>query len=296
MTNIEFPRYENIGVVTDPGIDDIIALSLLDKLVPGSPVNIIPTFGNAPVEVTGQNAREFISAVAPHWKFINGAGIPQNGKLECQYPDYFHGPDGVWGIHPDIKNLKLPSDGQIKDGYVFSIGPMTAVAGLVKTGQVNELTVMGGAFEIEGNETPYAETNIRFDPDAAAEVFKIVKPNTVRVVPLDVTRKVAWSLDTVKSIPESNAMSAWVKQMLMTWFEKGSHEREEVFNLHDPLAVYLAFFPEHAVWKKTGVSVVVDGEQRGRTIYDAGSPSVNIALKLYDGAKIADRIFRLLFE
>jgi purine nucleosidase len=296
MTLKETDRIRETTIITDPGIDDVIALALLKKMEPEIPVTVVPTFGNAPLETTSKNAEDFILSSAPHWNLAEGSGVPQNGVLECPYPYYFHGPDGVWGIHPALPKHQSVHEGVTQKGYVYSIGPMTAVARMMKEGQIQEMTVMGGAFGIGGNETDYAETNIRFDPDAAEEVFRIARPNTIRIVPLDVTRQVAWDRKTVESIPARDATSQWIKQMLLAWFDHGSHDREVSFNLHDPLAVYLSYHPEHATWVTSGVSVTLDGVERGRTLYDINNPVVQIATNVDNGTMIAQDIYTILFS
>ena len=155
---------------------------------------------------------------------------------------------------------------------------------------------MGGAFKIEGNETKYAETNIAFDPDAAKCFFEEVNDADVKVVPLDVTRKVYWSKAQVENIPERDEVNIWLKNLLFTWFDKYNHDREKDFNLHDPLAVYLDFFPENAKWVTSGVSVNVDGEKRGQTVLSTENFDCQIALDLQDSKKIADEIYTIIFN
>lgn len=92
----------NYTIISDPGIDDLVALVLLYKLMPQAKNNLVSTFGNAPEEITSKNAKEFISFVAGSWSFIHGSKVQLNGAVERPWPDYFHGPDGVWGIHPKV--------------------------------------------------------------------------------------------------------------------------------------------------------------------------------------------------
>ena len=172
---------------------------------------------------------------------------------------------------------------------------MTDASAYIGHASCDAVTVMGGAFTIPGNETPHAETNIAFDPDAAAVFFSSFHTLNVHVVPLDMTRKVIWSKKTVAQIPATTPQAAWIKHMLLTWFAKYSHEREGDFNLHDPLAVYLTFFPEHATWIKSGIEVVTKGIKRGQTVLNPTNPVCQIAWELDNPEAIAEHIFSLLF-
>lgn len=283
-------------ITSDPGIDDLVALMLLTKLTYGQSHCLVSSFGNAPVDVTGKNAQEFISFVVPQWSYYQGASKPLNGTVEYPWPDYFHGPDGVWGIHPKVstKHVKSVKNYPTYDTLI-SLSPMTDALKMFECGNLKNVTIMGGAFTVPGNETPYAETNIAFDADSAAHFFKACRGAHVRVVPLDMTREVFWALETVQSIPETSPQSIWIKQVLLAWFNNYSHEREKDFNLHDPLAVYLTIFPEKATWISSGINVTVEGKKRGQTIAEMKNPLCEIAWKLSDPEGVAKNMFRLLF-
>lgn len=283
-------------ISSDPGIDDLIGLMLLAKLSGSLSHCLISSFGNGPIEVTGVNAKEFISFIAPTWSYFQGSQKPLNGLLEHPWPDYFHGKDGVWGVHPNINTKNIKIEQNYPDyQQLISLCPLTEANKILRMGKLQSATVMGGAFKIAGNETPFAETNIAFDPDAAAHFFATDAVTEVRVVPLDVTRKVKWSHKAVLSIPEDTESSIWIKKVLLKWFDKYNHEREKDFNLHDPLAVYLTFFPDHASWVKSGVKVETKGEKRGQTKLNLHAPSCEVALGLDQPQAIAQEIFDILF-
>lgn len=284
-------------IISDPGIDDLVALVLIHKLVPRVKNTLISTFGNASEEITSLNAKEFIAFVDTSWNFMNGTKLPLNGKVERPWPDYFHGPDGVWGIHPkvDIKNI-ISKELSITTKNVVSLATLTEPLKLLREKGIDEITIMGGAFKIEGNETKFAETNMAFDPDAAKYFFDEIKDTQVKLIPLDVTRQVYWSKEQIDNIPESNPVNIWLKKLLSAWFDNYNHDKEKDFNLHDPLAVYLEFFPDEANWIASGVSVIVNGESKGQTIYNDCNTSCNIALGLRNPKKISERIYSIVFN
>ncbi len=288
---------KNFTIISDPGIDDLVALVLLYKLLPNAKNCLIPTFGNASENLTAKNAKEFISFVAQSWGFKDGSRKPLSGKFEFPWPDYFHGPDGVWNIHPNVRTSTIK---KLKDypsnKSVISLGPLTDTYKLFKEKGFKEITIMGGAFNEKGNETDFAEFNIYGDSDSACKFFEECKGVKVKIVPLDVTRKVAWSKKQIDAIPETTKTNIWLKKLIQTWFEKYNHKKEENFNLHDPLAVYLNFFPDQSEWTKSGVEVITKGKQRGRTIFQQCNPICNVAAKMMDAKKTADEIYSLVFE
>lgn len=287
---------KNLTVVTDPGIDDLVALALLYKLSPRSKINLMATFGNASEEITARNVKEFVSFVAPSWEFTDGSNLPLNGKVEHKWPDYFHGDDGAWGVHPEVNISNIQSLKSDPDNPgVISLAPLTDAYKLCKKTKIRNMILMGGAFGVEGNETKYAETNIAFDPDSAHLFFNEFSNIKVKVVPLDVTRKVFWSLKQVNGIPETNKVNKWLKELLLTWFDKYDHNREKDFNLHDPLAVYLSQFPNETEWATSGVEVLIKGEMRGRTVFKNSNLTCEIAVSLKNPAAIADSIFEKVF-
>jgi inosine-uridine nucleoside N-ribohydrolase len=289
---------KNLTVISDPGIDDLIALVLLKKLGFKNNTCLISTFGNATENITAQNAKEYISFVSPKWQFMHGSSMPINNNIEHPWPDYFHGPDGVWGIHPKVNISKIkPLTEYPKNESVISLATLTDVFKLHKTIGLKNITIMGGAFSVEGNETQYAETNIAFDPDSAHNFFNQISSNVdVKVVPLDVTRKVYWTLDQVLKIPESGKINKWIKKLLLTWFDKYDHDKEKDFNLHDPLAVYLSLFPDKVKWYSSGVEVKIKGVKRGQTIFNSSNTSCKIAMDLGISSNISEDIFSIVFQ
>lgn len=286
----------NFTIISDPGIDDLVALSLLYKLTPRANCCLVSTFGNASEEITGKNAREFISFVASKWQFMHGSSMPYNHKLEHPWADYFHGSDGVWGIHPTVDISKVNSlTAYPKNENVISLATLTDVYKLSKINKFKNITIMGGVFNREGNETKYAETNIAFDPDSAHYFFSEFSNIKIRVVPLDVTRKVFWTIEMINKIPEVNKVNRWLKKLLLTWFDKYNHDKEKDFNLHDPLAVYLTYFPNEAIWITNGIEVITKGEKRGQTVINKGNPLCEVAINLKNPVAIANSIFEKVF-
>ncbi|QQR63625.1 hypothetical protein IPH70_03910 [Candidatus Roizmanbacteria bacterium] len=73
---------KNFTVISDPGIDDLVALVLLYKLRSESKNCLVSSFGNAAETITARNAKEFISYVANDWQFVHGSALPLSGIVE----------------------------------------------------------------------------------------------------------------------------------------------------------------------------------------------------------------------
>ena len=270
----------------------MVALALLEKLAPNVNKLLISTFGNAPAELTAKNSEGFVGFMHNKWSYRQGEKLPLNGEIEHPWPVYFHGPDGLWNVRPPKTNKKAASRQIEINNFetLISLAPNTETYKLLKAQKPKKITLMGGAFEEKGNETPYAEFNFAFDPDAAQKIFENCKNIDVYLVPLDVTRKVTWTLEKVQSIPETSEMNKWLRKLLLAWFENYDHDKEKDFNLHDPLAVYLAFYPESIGWITSGVEVITEGKQRGRTVLSKDNPVCNVALYIDEPKTISEKI------
>ncbi|MDP3646197.1 MAG: nucleoside hydrolase [bacterium] len=282
-------------VVTDPGIDDTVALVLLWRLASDVSHTLVSTFGNVPEHHTADTIAKFIARIAPHWSWMHGATEPIQ-PLEHSWPTYFHGEDGLWGVKPAaaIGVEHNPHSEIYKD--VISLGPMTSVWNIAQKYSLRSLVVMGGAFSVLGNETQYAETNIAFDSDAAAAVFGMKNEMPITTIPLDVTKKIYWTKHDVMRIPESTLWGRWVKKFLLIWFEKYGDPHGVPFDLHDPVAVYAAVFPDAFVWLHANVTIITKGKERGRTQAGSINESSKIALGVKNAKKVAKDIFSLCFE
>lgn len=283
-------------IITDPGVDDLVALTLLNKLDPERN-SLISSFGNVPLEFTDQNAREFIAHSAPHWDYHKGSEKALNGKQNAKWAVFFHGKDGSWGVHPKVDSTKLNAlKGYPKNENVISLGPLTDLVKLQREVNLKKVMVMGGAFFVPGNETKYAEFNVATDPEAVSEFFKNTRGIDVLVVSLDGTGKTTWPFSMVKGIPETNETNIWLKKLLLAWF-RGFKDKNASFELYDPLAVYLNFYPEDAKWVKGDVEIILGGEKRGKAILKKNNESsVKVAIEIPNPEKVGQKIFDLIFN
>ena len=278
-------------VDTDPGTDDALALMMAmnspDLLVEG----ITTVGGNATLSETTDNALrmvEYLDGKQSAMPVSVGADRPLHGSFTHAY--HVHGSEGL-GVRlptPTLKSHGMSAVEFIRDRAaesagrltVIAIGPLTNVAAALDgrpdlADAFSEVVVMGGAFDVPGNITPYAEFNIHEDPWAANAVFGSEVP--VTLVGLDVTRRTSMHRRDGPQWFEGTSGSAQLgNRILANRFQERDDAQE--FYLHDPLAVAAAIDPAILTCRPAQVSVVTDGDERGRTLATYGDGTVRVAV------------------
>lgn len=195
-------------------------------------------------------------------------------------PIYWEGHEGYGLLEPEDSAL-TPADVHAVDFIVdrvmanpgeihlVAIGPLTNVAlALLKeprlASELASLTIMGGAVRGIGDlGLPYAEHNIKCDPEAAHVVFSSGAPITL--IPLDVTTKVEVDRDGVRQIrggatPFHDAVARQV-DLYPRFAGSGS-----TF-LHDPLALATVIRPDLVAVEQLHMTVELQSrEAAGMTL------------------------------
>ena len=276
---------------TDPGTDDALALMMAlnspDLMVEG----ITTVGGNATLSETTENAlrlMEYLEGPRSAIPVAVGADRPAKGLYSHAY--HVHGSEGL-GISLPVSTLKphgmnaveflrdsiSASPGQLT---LIAIGPLTNVAAALDSrpdiaDAIPEIIVMGGAVGVPGNITPHAEFNIHEDPWAANAIFE--SGISVTLVGLDVTHQTSMHRRDGPRWFEGDSESAQLgNRILADRFLKLDSTDE--FHLHDPLAVAATIEPDILSCRPARVSVVTDGDERGRTIATYGEGSVKVAI------------------
>lgn len=165
---------------------------------------------------------------AVYWEGHEGQGILEDGD---------HLPEPVDEFAPDfIIRTVMENPGEI---HLVAIGPLTNIAlALVKEPRLAQniahLTIMGGVIRgLDRLDLPYAEHNIRCDPEAAHLVFSSGVPMTV--IPLDITTQVRVRADGLARIQQAGTLfHQAVAQQLANY---PRFQNQGWTALHDPLAV-----------------------------------------------------------
>ncbi len=235
----------------DPGHDDALAI-LLAAAHPAIDLLAITTVGgNQTVEKCTINARRICSVAGiTGVPIATGAAEPLLGSLHIG--EYVHGVSGLDGPEWGEPSVAASSESAVdlivrllrehpEPITLVPVGPLTNIALVLKTHpelapRIREIVLMGGSTE-RGNDTPYAEFNIKVDPEAADIVFRSgVK---VTMCGLNVTHQALATPDVLERFAALGTKLGDLCVELLTFFS-ASYLRTWGFTsppLHDPVAV-----------------------------------------------------------
>ncbi len=297
----------------DPGIDDALALILALKSPEVQVLGITTVAGNAPVEMTSDNARSILEFLGESSiPVAMGAANPLNHSLEDALS--YHGPDGLGNcnlpppklsLYPAkawdfIARLVLDAPGEIA---LLATGPLTNLAYAFEMhpelpGLMDKLVLMGGAYNLtpcgKGNRTPFAEFNIWQDPEAAHIVFD--SGADIFAVGLDVTMDPAACLNGrhLEQIKTGHTPAAHLAARLVEYDVK----YHGCCRMHDPLA--LAMLLDDSLLDFTSARVEVvggNGWDRGVTrIVSSGSSQLIHVASGVDGPRFLELFLSRIVE
>ncbi len=265
-----------IIIDTDPGIDDVVAITAAlfsDKL----DVKLITTVGgNVGIENTTKNAVDLVTFLDKEVPVAKGAGAPL--LLPQKTAAQVHGVSGIGDYQfKNTRNDTLLTEenavmalrkhimGAAEPVTLVPIGPLTNIALLLKTfpeviPNIAEIVLMGGAVE-GGNATPVAEFNIYADPHAAKIVFD-AGIETV-MCGLDVTRRTSITMADAEQIKVQGMVGDMIYKMLT--FYKNAYS-DEAITIHDLCTIFYLTRPELFKVKRGQVNVATEGPAAGCTV------------------------------
>ena len=303
----------------DPGHDDAMAIILAAYGNPDIPsinrfreygdsrgidlIGVSTVCGNQTVEKTTDNALRMLNLIDRNdVPVYRGADKPlTRPKRNC--PE-IHGESGLDG--PDIPAATRgaqPTPAVVAMAEALLSGDPADKPTLVATGaltnvallfsvypevihRLDELVIMGGAYQGLGNTGPTAEFNIQCDPEAAHIVFEAGLKNLV-MVPLEVTHTVLVTPEIRNKYFKGSRFRLLLDE-LMHFFEE-SYKKVFGFEkgppLHDPVAVFYVMLP--AMFKTKRMRVDIDCGQlcAGTTVCDhygmsGKEPNVTVCTKV----------------
>jgi len=299
----------------DPGIDDLVALTLalFDPRLEVVAVNAVG--GNVPADRATMNVQAIVERLdPPRYPRLGTASAADDGP----YTDgrQIHGPDGLGGAGFEVSQLarqhpaeKLISD-EVRaapgDVTLICLGPLTNIARALTrepdlAEQIARIVIRGGSVKCVGDVTPCAEANIYADPGAARAVFR--SPITKTLIPLDVTDQVTWDLDLLEKLPDELTRAGKLLRATVPYLFR-SHRQHlglESIRLADAVGLCAVLHPELFRTEELAGDVETSGEiAMGATIFDRRPVTphradIEVALEV-DVAAVNDCIVRGLAE
>ena len=268
---------------TDPGIDDAVALALAARLPEIDLIGITTCHGNTDVARATRNAREVARRVGITAPITAGASAPL--RRSAHPARETHGEEGLGYWVPEEAGRREPDHGAeaiaeaagaTRRLTVICLGPLTnlarALAAYDIAGTLGPVFIMGGTIGVRGTQTRWSEFNWWGDPEAVERVLSAGLD--VRLVPLDVTRRIVVPGEAVRALREAGATDEdarfWGDALgFYMDFHRG-YEGLDGCVVNDPLAVALAADPSLATWRDTRIGVSVsDDDRRGAIVVDA---------------------------
>lgn len=275
-------KKRNIIIDCDPGIDDIVALSLAianeDKF---NILGITTVAGNQTIEKVTSNALKVISYYKRNIKIAQGQKRPL--IREKTLVSNVHGENGMGDYQLPEPKIDLYSDNAItflRDMIMSSeekitlvpVGPLTNIALLIKVfpevaENIELISIMGGSTS-GGNRTPCAEFNVWADPEAAKIVFDSGLP--IVVSGLNVTHSTGLYKEDVEKLAQSTGKATELCGKMLQFYFKGDHVKEGTFTpIHDACALMYLIHPELFKFRHMKIDVDCSEElSRGNTIAD----------------------------
>jgi purine nucleosidase len=303
MSDAARPR--RIVVDTDPGLDDAVALWLALGSAELETVAVLAGAGNVGLDRTLVNACSIVTMSGRDVPVHAGADRPLVGdRLDAVR---VHGADGLGAVR--LPPGRAPAPGLAADvlrrllrsGEVTTlvgIGPVTNLALALATEpaiarHVDEIVLMAGA-DGRGNQTPHAEFNASADPEALAIVLGAGP--MVTFATLDLTAQALMTGQRLLGMEQlSSGACLRAAVALLRAIPAQARYADGGRPVHDACAVAWLIAPGLFTARDCHARVLLDGEERGRTVFSApgrGRPANARLLERID----ADGFARLLGE
>ena len=285
---------------TDPGVDDAIAILMALANRDVEVTGLTTVGGNVHLARTTRNALAVLQAAKrKDIPVAKGASRPLQGKFK--YAPQFHGMSGLplrlpepiitpvpHGAVEFLNHQMTSTPGKV---VLLALGPVTNIAKLLcehpyVMEQAKNIVIMGGAIDVPGNVTPYAEFNIFCDPIASEIVFSSGLPITL--VDLRACRQVGIDREHALNLHSDYPLGQLASALLQSWFKKEPSRQR--FEFYDPLAMAVALDPAIATTTKIDINISLDeNELRGATSETGGPGEISILNNVY-----SSRFFDLL--
>lgn len=279
-----------IIIDTDPGVDDALAIMLGIQKDLGID-SFCSVYGNKSIEDTTRNLLTILQVLNQTIPVYKGESMPLKG--EPLYANS-HGDNGLGGFQ--VEKLKLKSkDVNAVNFYINTLknekrkivclGPSTNIAKAIKQDysvvrNIDELIVLGGVIDENGNVTDYSEFNVYNDPKS---LDILLNSNlNITLIPINICRKVTLNFNELREI-SSSSQNKFVNKLAkgyVDYYTKGYEGNE--FNggvLYDVLPISYLINPDLFVYKAKNLEIdTSNSKYRGKTTIIDSTQTKNVNL------------------
>ena len=289
---------QKIIIDTDPGIDDVIAISVALRSPELNVLALTSVFGNTYGEVTAQNALRLVELEGHDSIPVSrGSDVPLVMPLE-DLGTMVHGEDGMGNTNPPPAKGKITNKSAAEfiietvhaypgEVTLVPIGPLTNIALALKidptiVSLTKKVVLMGGVFSGPGNISPIAEANIYHDPRAADIVMRAGWH--LVMVGLGVTQQVVMTSKYLGEIYKANNPVTNLMRRILPFYQKFHGAGGDIYT-HDPSAIAYLLNPDLFQTESVPVFVGTEGYCKGQTIADwhnqwENRPEIEVCMKV----------------
>lgn len=251
-------------ISTDPGIDDVVAITI-SLFANNLDVKLIAaTWGNVPLDKTLVNTLKLETFLETKVPVVSGASRPL--LREAIDASDVHGKSGLAGFQFPEPDWSLLKPGIAADAIhevvinspdkvtLMQIGPATDFALYFRQypddlPKIDRLVIMGGALG-RGNWGPYSEYNVAGDPEAAQIVFS--SGIKILLAPLELGHEAYVTQDTLQEVKKVSKIGDMLYHLLTNLHDQTENDGREIY---DALAAGMLINPEMYTFKPAHVVV-----------------------------------------
>ena len=264
---------------TDPGIDDALAIAYAALHPDIELIGLTTIFGNVTTAQATRNALYLAEKMELSIPVASGAEKPL--ALPPFAPKTrVHGLEGLGHLPaPAPTGTASPlaaaqflcemAERHRGELVICPIGPITNIARALQMDtnfaqNVDKIVFMGGALDVRGNVSPYAEANAFHDPHALDVV--LASGANVTMVGLDVTLKVLLDEQDFSHIAtRKHPIGPFLKELGAFYLDFYKSIGLSGCGLHDPMAIIAALYPGLFTMESMALEAVMEGEASGQT-------------------------------
>ncbi|MET3504073.1 nucleoside hydrolase [Halalkalibacter oceani] len=272
---------KKIILFADPGIDDAIALLYALRQPSFDILAVVAEYGNTFRRYAVSNSIYLLhEGGRSDIPVFTGAERPITGEAPDVQPT-IHGPYGLGDLHPfliteqpaeNIDQLIPLLDQHAEELTIVTLGRLTTLAALfllypALMKRIKEFHLMGGAFSVPGNITPFAEANIYDDPAAAKIVVQ--QAANLTMIPLNVTNEVLYPPEFFFEMEAAGA-NPLIRRLAEFYQRFNSQENGSMtIPVHDLLTLVALAEPSLFTYSHYRVAIITaEGLSRGMTVAD----------------------------